>query len=254
MNTKLILIGLLLVLYSTQTFAITDTNLVSWYNFDETTGTTLIDIKGYDYNGINTGTSINQVGIINKAYGDFNSANVITMNYSALNTAYNQPFSVCAWVKLTTTNVNNKYIVHQNGAVGAFVWVLTIDNVNRAGFYVGKNGTSVVEAVKLGAIPTATWTHICGTFSGTTDTNGIKVYKDGVIGDYLETYVGGIASTPNTGLTINRNTASEYFPGKIDETSVWDKVLTQSEITDLYNAGVGITYPFNEAGFTYSVF
>jgi len=41
LNFKLILIGLLLVLFSTQVYADLTTNLISYYNFDETTGTLL---------------------------------------------------------------------------------------------------------------------------------------------------------------------------------------------------------------------
>jgi len=41
MNFKLILIGLLLVLFSTQVYADLTTNLISYYKLDETTGTLL---------------------------------------------------------------------------------------------------------------------------------------------------------------------------------------------------------------------
>lgn len=35
-----------------------------------------------------------------------------------------------------------------------------------------------------------------------------------------------------------------YLKGSVDELGMWHRVLTDSEVTELYNAGVGKTYPF----------
>jgi len=34
------------------------------------------------------------------------------------------------------------------------------------------------------------------------------------------------------------------FDGNIDEVGIWDRILTTDEITELYNAGAGLAYPF----------
>lgn len=39
-------------------------------------------------------------------------------------------------------------------------------------------------------------------------------------------------------------TPSNFFNGEIDEFNVWNRVLTFTEITELYNAGTGKFYPF----------
>ena len=41
MNVKLLFLGLLLLLFTSQAHALTDLNLEDYYNFDETTGTLL---------------------------------------------------------------------------------------------------------------------------------------------------------------------------------------------------------------------
>ena len=38
--------------------------------------------------------------------------------------------------------------------------------------------------------------------------------------------------------------ASGYYDGLMDEVGVWKKVLTAAEITELYNSGAGLAYPF----------
>jgi len=40
-----------------------------------------------------------------------------------------------------------------------------------------------------------------------------------------------------------RNSATQYTNGIIDEVGIWDRVLTSTEITELYNSGVGKQYP-----------
>ncbi len=39
--------------------------------------------------------------------------------------------------------------------------------------------------------------------------------------------------------------SSEFHSGFLDEFSVWDRALSGSELTDLYNAGAGLAYPFS---------
>lgn len=46
------------------------------------------------------------------------------------------------------------------------------------------------------------------------------------------------------GLGANPSTPSDYFDGKIDEVGIWSRILTTSEISDLYNSGNGLGYPF----------
>jgi hypothetical protein len=41
----------------------------------------------------------------------------------------------------------------------------------------------------------------------------------------------------------DNSTPSYFFNGKIDAFNAWNRVLTQSEITELYNSGNGKQYP-----------
>ena len=43
------------------------------------------------------------------------------------------------------------------------------------------------------------------------------------------------------------------YNGLIDEVGFWHKVLSQSEVTSLYNSGAGLAYPFSaSAGFAFN--
>jgi hypothetical protein len=80
------------------------------------------------------------------------------------------------------------------------------------------------------------WHHIAVVFpSGATSSNQFKIYLDGI--EQSPSTLAGSPMTVNTGSTfayIGRNTSgSEYYKGKLDEVLIYNKVLNQSEISQL---------------------
>lgn len=88
-------------------------------------------------------------------------------------------------------------------------------------------------------------------------TNNLKIYLNGV----LQTVTSLIATndlTPYSAINFNNTnqfrigattaadnfTATNLFSGSIDEFNVWNRVLTPTEITELYNSGSGKFYPY----------
>jgi len=81
----------------------------------------------------------------------------------------------------------------------------------------------------------------------------IKIYVNGSEEDSGSSSEGISAADTFIGTHAGLST---YFDGKIDETGFWDKALTSTEITALYNSGTGIAYPFVEsitANFNYEI-
>lgn len=58
----------------------------------------------------------------------------------------------------------------------------------------------------------------------------VDSYSGGLFGGNCDVYLGGFGSA--------------NYDGKIDELGLWDTALTGSDISDLYNGGAGIAYPF----------
>ena len=46
------------------------------------------------------------------------------------------------------------------------------------------------------------------------------------------------------GTNSDNVTPSTFYSGKIDEVGIWNKVLTPTEVTELYNSGAGKFYPY----------
>ncbi len=86
---------------------------------------------------------------------------------------------------------------------------------------------------------TATWYFIAVTY---TSANGLKGYVNAT----SEASAAGIGTlgTGNAPVEIGRDVFNSlrYFDGLIDEVSLWQRELTASEITWLYNSGAGRSY------------
>ena len=84
------------------------------------------------------------------------------------------------------------------------------------------------------------WDHIAIVISGNTYTSYLNGVSQGTL-----TYVNFLITNKiNFGNSI-RNGGNYPVTGLMDEIAIWSRALTGSEITQLYNAGAGKTYPFN---------
>lgn len=110
-------------------------------------------------------------------------------------------------------------------------------------FWQNDAGTSVSFNTTLN---TGTWYHIVLTYDGTNGAssaglyiNGVKVASGSVFGT---TYYTAFPTVTTWG--SERNGSASWMQGKIDETGVWNIVLTTSEINQLYNGHSGNQYSF----------
>jgi len=222
-----------------------NTSLIGYWKLDETTGTTVNNAVAGGVNGTNTNlVPINQSGIINTSYGSFTTNKYITLGSPATNfpIAYNQPFSISAWVY---PNSFGGLIFSQSSGANKFQWYLDNEyTASKLEFGIAKSSVASYNAIADSNTPTGQWVHVVGTFSGTGDANGIKLYVNGVLQTTKGTYGAGAISNSDGETIIGNSTGySTGFKGKIDESAIWTRVLTQTEVTTLWNGGLGL--PFN---------
>ena len=205
-------------------------NLVSYYKLDESSGAVL-DVHGSN-DGTNNGATPNVTGKINTAY-DFVAANT---DYISLGNPANLKITgnitISLWVYLDGTASTNRFVAKGNSY---FFW-FSGDNglgyfaIDLDGGAVPNSGTSTTD-IRGG------WHHVVGVNDGT----NLKIYIDGTE-ESTDTTGGGIV-TNDTNVEFGRNVGgSEYFDGKLDEIGIWDRALSDNEISDLYNSGDGLPY------------
>ena len=80
---------------------------------------------------------------------------------------------------------------------------------------------------------TGQWQHIVGTYDGDT----MKLYNNGLLSGFQVPPSGPIDNCSNGTFNIGRGWVNyDFYNGKMDNLGMWNRALTQQEITNLYNS------------------
>ena len=226
--------------------ALTD-NLVSYWKFDEASGT------AYDSHGSNDLTNVNTctfgTGKLNNGADLERSSSQWFSIADASQTGldFSTALSFSLWYKPESLPAVMGCLLGKRGSGAESYYFAHITGGLRLSVDGTGGGTSFDDLVVTTTITNGTWYHLVVTWDGATKT--AKFYKDGtqVGGDQVGTNVSSIYN--GTAAFKNGIDASGYsMDGMIDETGVWSRVLTGAEITSLYNSGTPLAYEdFNPA-------
>ncbi|MBI5632123.1 MAG: Ig-like domain-containing protein [Nitrospirae bacterium] len=221
-----------------------ETGLVSYYKLDEASGTAVSDSIGAN-NGAVTGSVIT-VGKLNNARS-FSAGNYVTIPHSASIDAFTA-FTLSAWVYPTNlapagwNTIISKggtashwphyaMILNSNGTIGDVIHIYSNE---------GSGNPCIINTSP--AITSNTWHHITFVHEGT-GTDQTKLYQNGsLIGQC--TLMNPTATSEPLYISRWRVNADLTFFGTIDEVGIWNRALTALEVSDLFNGGIGLSYPF----------
>jgi hypothetical protein len=259
--------------------------LLAYYNFDETSGTVLTnqagtagssDSLGTSVNGTNVGTAtVNQTGKIDKTY-DFDGSgtgasydHIAIPNALGTDLAGTNKLSYSLWFntdEFTNSQGNGWDLIGTyGGTTGADYQGLSINHWYDGNWYIyaeyhgsfSGNAYGGISQANLGTTATGTWYHMVVVYDGTAtgNANRLKIYLNGVQKTF-DSFSGTIASTISYGdhpTYIGRpsygSTYQKNFNGKIDEVTIWKRALTDDEVLGLYNGGEGATPNTAKSGF-----
>lgn len=213
-----------------------------------------VDSAGGGYTLTKNGTVNTIAGIIsNGASFTNNTANTLSRAdddvFSAINSV---SITFVAWVNLNVTNAYSGIIAKDNGATTGREYQLVYNaNPARWEFAVSTNSASYAKAVTpTVAHQTAVWYFLAAFID---NTNKVAKLRQGTItelGDWgsSATFAGyGPDGTGTNGVAefkIGIIGGSLPANASIDEVGYWQRVLTDQEITNVWNNGAGKTYPF----------
>lgn len=227
---KLLLIGLLFV--SSTSISQLSSGLLAQYDFSGDA----LDASGNNYHGTVSGASL-----VNDRFGNPLSAyhfdgvddNIYIPGFP---TSYVN-YSFCAWIKADVINQNDKGVVNQVGTHTGIsenmtsFGIATITSQNRFlarhraddGTYIGSTDNTDIDL---------NWHFVVATFDG----DSLKYYKDGIQQNF--TLINTSAPKIDTLLIgcgrTNLIPFGFYFSGVIDDIRVYNRELTNCEITTLY--------------------
>jgi len=217
-----------------------NTDLISYYKLDENSGTTVIDATG-SINVSNIGATINQTGKIGKAYSFDGSNDYISLDTNSY-VSIAGDLSIFMWIKVTSfPSTGDSYLI-SDWSTPYRNYVLRLTSANKLSVLNGNGLTSQdTEILSTGTLSTDTW-YFVG-FIRDTVNNTVKIYIDSASKSAAINYDGNSTTNAlNIGANYLGNTAN--YNGIIDEVGVWSRALTSTEVSDLYNSGDGLTYPF----------
>jgi len=204
---------------------------VSYWRLDESSGITAADSQHANNGTYTASPALSQPGALS---GDpdtavsFNGASqYVSVPYSAtLNPA---TFSVEVWAKPIGGAGTYRGVIASRAYPNG--WVLYAGSNNIWQFWIN-NGTGML-AISGGPITLNAWTHLVGTFDGTT----VRFYVNGV--QASSAAVASYHPQTTKALAIGQGEPGNgfFFPGVIDEPAVYGSILSASQVQTDYLLG-----------------
>ena len=193
-------------------------NLLGWWKFDESTGTTALDWSGNDNHGTLFGDPLRVAGMIGQAIDFDGSDDYVDTGRSLLNNL--SEFTLCGWVSAGNPLAGRIGLFGQNDAIefgfdggGAAIWTAG------GGQWLGSTWTH----------GNLTWHHIAAVGNGT----NLTLYVDGVVeatgGSVIDNY-GSSGFSFNIGGGGIWDGSGNWLSGQIDDVRVYDYALSQAEL------------------------
>ena len=225
-------------------------DLVHWWKFDETSGTTSVDsINPTDSNleMTLTNATLDSSGMNGYcALFDGTSDYAGTVNGAVTDVDKDDPYTLCGWIRQNAAQSGLKVMfglglsptnVGQNGP-----WFTT--NTNKVRGY-HSDASSWRDVTTSGAIDAEAWYFVAMTWDGSTGTGNLKGYigKVGTDSTISSTYdtanisSGGPAADPDSAFAGYGSYG--YFNGRVDDFRFYNVELSIDEINDIYNGGDG---------------
>lgn len=241
------MLGLTLTDNSFQSSADTLTNgLIAWWKFDESTVRTFIDSSGHNNTGSFT-AAVRTGGVLGggllftgSSASNWGTSSAINLTSGAI--------TIAGWMNTQWNNLslnNFPFIIEASNynttvgigfaiATGAFLdWhsnqILLFGN----GFNAGQNPRGICALPSSLTSTTTGWHHFAGVMSA----NTVQIYIDAIPQAMLSASVATLP-TINVPLAIGGNfgRTNDYLgSGSIDDIRIYNRVLSQSEITQIYN-------------------
>jgi hypothetical protein len=217
--------------------------LVGWWPFNGNAN----DESGNGNNGSVNGATLttDRFGNANKAYS-FDGVNdlIEVPNSTSLNSA-SSVISISTWF-----NINNWFNVNNTGwfpimsksnssSYGNYRTGFTKDAQGNYGYYSTLNSDEAGAAVIIGL---NIWNQVTSVINDVT--NQASFYINGTLVYQGATHYSGWSTTNTLPLIFGMDKPGiiDYTNGKLDDIGIWNRALTQQEITDLYNGNVCYDY------------
>lgn len=225
------------------------------FNNNSANSSVVLDLTSNSYDGIlNGGVLIGQAGVINESFSfdgvdDFVNATPVFDP--------NSDFTVNVWIYPTgsdTSNVEDTIfaVSEASGNLDYFMLINRYDNGLNVQYDTLNSGALYMFS-NTQYLPSGSWYMVTLVRSGDT----WSLYVNGSLVDSVTNSVSTLLDSPSYDFFVGRLgtywSTSNFWQGRLDEFSVWSRALTSDEVSQLYNSGSGLSYPFSTPSFSVKV-
>lgn len=155
-------------------------------------------------------------------------------------------FGFTGWVKRKNTGATSEPLVDMWATAGTRQYRLRIENGNLV-FDVSPNGTGIVSVTNPLVLSLDEWTLFSCWHDPVANTINLKV-NDGTIASTSHS-TGVFTSATNFAIGLNQETSVANLDAVVDAVTFWKNGFpTESELEGIYNAAMGVEYPFSSQG------
>ncbi|MGY8871988.1 MAG: LamG-like jellyroll fold domain-containing protein, partial [Pseudomonadales bacterium] len=202
-------------------------SLVAHYTFDEGSGSTAFDSSASANNGSLIGSPVYSTGIVGSGALNFSGDFDYVEAPDAVATDFGSgDFSVGFWFNSTSLGATARLVGDSIGADGYIFYSSGAGDVN---FFTVSGGQS--QLLTAGGLFDGNWHHVVGTRSG----SDFSLYIDNTLADSAtNALIGSVDNTVALRMGATDGVSSDY-DGLLDEVRLYNRALTSSDITELYN-------------------
>ena len=148
--------------------------------------------------------------------------------------------SVCAWVKMTSPSTTPQVFVGKDGVASReYILAYSLSGSSRNVFsFAASPPNPEVYATSFGAANAGQWYFVVGTYDGTNQ----KIYVNAIASGSSTSSAPIAGAAPFTIGERNYTGFNNFVNGSISGVGFWSRALSSTEITTLYNEGIGLTY------------
>ncbi len=220
--------------------------LVGWWTMDgaDTTVVTTTDKSGNGNDGTRTGTTNLLIGKIGQGIKFDGSSGYINAGSGLGNFSSTSPFTVAGWIIVRGSGLK---AFTSRASVGGEGWYIYYDDTNAVCIgcflwdFLGHNGNYDRITTGDGSVVKNKWYHFVISQDGTNTLAGRKIYINGVVRGNGGSRSG--ASAPDdpgyggTTFQMGARGGASFANALMDDVRVYNRALSQSEITALYKFG-----------------
>lgn len=216
-------------------------NIYAQWHLNESSGTTAADASGNGRNGtlinmedadwvagkLNNCLRFNEGGTKNE-YVDF--GNIAGFERT-------DKFSFEFWIKIL--GPSDSGVIRVTWKYSTLGYIVYIQN-NHVYVFISAGGTNRIIVHGDSNVQDSNWHHVICTYDGSSSANGVNIYVNGSL-DTMTTVTDALTASILTSATFkfSENSANYFLNGYLDEILVYDKELTNSEVSERYNSGSG---------------